>query len=146
MLPSIPVVAGDGFNSHPEDPELMGPDALMRFKAGEALPASQMPTPLVTARLACPQEWAVRLSRVRHGWAVASNWCGSGQTYSERGMRCCTWSGESRASPCGYGWPGRARGMASMGAGGFEGEPPAGRAGGASAGGDGGSHLWDHRH
>lgn len=47
MLPSIPVVPDDGFNSHPEDPKLMGPSALQRFKAGEKLPSSQMPTPLV---------------------------------------------------------------------------------------------------
>ena len=72
MLPSIPVVAGDGFNSHPEDPELMGPDALQRFKAGQVLPASQMPTPLVTARPAIPPGRSVRLSRARHTWAVAS--------------------------------------------------------------------------
>ena len=31
----------------PSDPKLMGPGALQRYAAGEALPATQMRTPLV---------------------------------------------------------------------------------------------------
>jgi len=56
MLPSIPVVPDDGFNSHPEDPKLMGPSALQRFKAGEKLPSSQMPTPLVELPLGATED------------------------------------------------------------------------------------------
>ena len=47
MLPSIEVVADDGFNSDPADPKNMGPDALLRYKAGESLPTASLPTPLV---------------------------------------------------------------------------------------------------
>jgi len=51
LLPAITVVADDPFNSSPTDPKLMGPDALRRHRAGERLPAVQMPTPLVRAWL-----------------------------------------------------------------------------------------------
>ena len=47
MLPKISVVAEDAFNSSPTDPNLMGPDALKRFRNGEQLRAAQIPTPLV---------------------------------------------------------------------------------------------------
>ena len=47
LLPEITVVDGDPFNSDPYDPSLMGPDALLRFRAGEKLPAVQARTPLV---------------------------------------------------------------------------------------------------
>ena len=47
LLPEIEVVADDPFNSHPTDPKHMGPDALQRFKSGEALPVARVPTPLV---------------------------------------------------------------------------------------------------
>ncbi len=50
LLPAITVVADDPFNSSPTDPKLMGPDALRRHRAGERLPAAQMPTPLVRSR------------------------------------------------------------------------------------------------
>ena len=51
MLPSIEVVPDDAFNSSPSDPKLMGPDALQRLRAGEMLPSTRAPTPLVCA---CP--------------------------------------------------------------------------------------------
>jgi Mg-chelatase subunit ChlI len=47
LLPEIEVVKDDAFNSHPTDPQLMGPDALERFKAGEELPRTFIKTPLV---------------------------------------------------------------------------------------------------
>lgn len=47
LLPAISVVEGDPFNSDPTDTNLMGPDVLMRFKAGEKLPVVQAKTPLV---------------------------------------------------------------------------------------------------
>lgn len=49
LLPTIDVVEGDAFNSHPTDPKLMGPGALERFRKGEKLPAGKMRTPLVGA-------------------------------------------------------------------------------------------------
>ena len=47
MLPKIDVVAEDAFNSSPTDPSLMGPDSLKRFRDGQQLRATQIPTPLV---------------------------------------------------------------------------------------------------
>jgi hypothetical protein len=55
LLPEIDVVAADPFNSHPTEPSLMGPSALERFVAGEALPVERVPTPLV---LTIPQPHA----------------------------------------------------------------------------------------
>lgn len=49
LLPPIEIVANDPFNSDPNDPKLMGPDALMRYKRGEQLPTAQSKTPLVRA-------------------------------------------------------------------------------------------------
>lgn len=56
MLPSIPVVPDDGFNSHPTDPKLMGPDTLQQFRDGATLPSTTMPTPLVSIDTACIQK------------------------------------------------------------------------------------------
>lgn len=53
MLPSIPVVPDDGFNSHPTDPKLMGPETLQHFREGATLPSTTMPTPLVSIHRAC---------------------------------------------------------------------------------------------
>jgi hypothetical protein len=49
LLPQMEVVEGDPFNSSPTDPQLMGPDALQRFRAGEKLPAVTAKTPLVSS-------------------------------------------------------------------------------------------------
>lgn len=50
MLPEIEVVADDAFNSDPADPKNMGPDARQRHAAGESLPTTHVPTPLVRIR------------------------------------------------------------------------------------------------
>ena len=47
LLPYITVVKDDPFNSDPNDPNLMGPDARIRFLQGEKLPVSEIKTPLV---------------------------------------------------------------------------------------------------
>lgn len=47
LLPMIDVVEGDPFNSDPDDPKSMGPDALQRWRAGEKLPLATTRTPLV---------------------------------------------------------------------------------------------------
>jgi Mg-chelatase subunit ChlI len=47
ILPDLDVVPGDPFNSSPIDISLMGPDVATRFKAGEKLVSSKIPTPLV---------------------------------------------------------------------------------------------------
>ncbi len=47
LLPDIPAVKDDPFNSSPTDPKYMGPDVLQRFKRGEQLPVTQIRTPLV---------------------------------------------------------------------------------------------------
>eukprot|EP00884_Botryococcus_braunii_P022593 jgi/Botrbrau1/9017/Bobra.0148s0117.1 len=56
LLPEIEVVAGDPFNSSPTDPKLMGPDAQMRFRAGEKLPVGRVPTPLVELPLGATED------------------------------------------------------------------------------------------
>jgi hypothetical protein len=43
----LQVVAGDPFNSHPSDPDLMGPEAHAAFKAGKPRPTLLARTPLV---------------------------------------------------------------------------------------------------
>ena len=48
MLPEIEVVQDDAFNSDPADPQNMGPEAAQRHRAGEALPTTRIPTPLVS--------------------------------------------------------------------------------------------------
>ena len=50
LLPNIPVVKDDPFNSDPTDPNLMGPDARIRFHQGEKLPVAEIKTPLVRGR------------------------------------------------------------------------------------------------
>ena len=47
LLPDITVVTNDPFNSDPHDTNLMGPEALERRRAGEALEAENIRTPLV---------------------------------------------------------------------------------------------------
>lgn len=58
MLPKIDVVAEDAFNSSPTDPNLMGPDALLRFRDGQQLRATQIPTPLVRPHSRAPPHGA----------------------------------------------------------------------------------------
>lgn len=56
VLPFIDIIEGDPFNSSPTDPKIMGPDALQRFQAGEALPAARMRTPLVELPLGATED------------------------------------------------------------------------------------------
>lgn len=56
LLPEIDVVEGDPFNSDPYDPKVMGPDALMRYKAGEKLPVKKGKTPLVELPLGATED------------------------------------------------------------------------------------------
>ncbi|KAF8073212.1 chlI [Scenedesmus sp. PABB004] len=56
LLPPMEVVEGDPFNSSPTDPTLMGPDALARLRAGEALPAVTARTPLVELPLGATED------------------------------------------------------------------------------------------
>lgn len=56
VLPFIDVVKGDAFNSHPTDTKRMGPSALERVAAGEALPSEQMRTPLVELPLGATED------------------------------------------------------------------------------------------
>jgi magnesium chelatase subunit I len=56
LLPEIPVVKNDAFNSSPTDPQLMGPDALERYKAGEALEATTMRVPMVEVPLGTTED------------------------------------------------------------------------------------------
>ena len=53
LLPMIPVVPDDPFNSSPTDVKMMGPDVLQRHQNGEQLPAGEARTPLVSAALHC---------------------------------------------------------------------------------------------
>ena len=56
LLPEIDVVVDDPFNSSPTDPKYMGPDALQRFRAGEALPTAKVRTPLVELPLGATED------------------------------------------------------------------------------------------
>ncbi|GAB4818168.1 hypothetical protein N2152v2_005214 [Parachlorella kessleri] len=56
LLPEIDVIPEDPFNSSPTDPKLMGPEALQRARAGEALPATRMRTPLVELPLGATED------------------------------------------------------------------------------------------
>ena len=51
LLPMIPVVPDDPFNSSPTDVKMMGPDVLRRYQNGEQLPAGEARTPLVGSEL-----------------------------------------------------------------------------------------------
>ena len=53
LLPMIPVVPDDPFNSSPTDVKMMGPDVLQRHQNGEQLPAGEARTPLVSPALHC---------------------------------------------------------------------------------------------
>ena len=47
LLPKIDVVTDDSFNSSPTDPQLMGPEAYLKYEAGDSLPSTTAQTPLV---------------------------------------------------------------------------------------------------
>ena len=54
LLPQIEVVADDPFNSSPNDPKVMGPEALERFNRGEQLSTARVKTPLASALCQLP--------------------------------------------------------------------------------------------
>lgn len=54
LLPEIEVVEDDAFNSSPLEPQLMGPQALQSFTAGQALQAKRAKTPLVCLTIQLP--------------------------------------------------------------------------------------------
>jgi len=56
LLPPIPVVPGDDFNSSPTDPRLMGPDVLAQVRAGGAPDSVLAPTPLVELPLGATED------------------------------------------------------------------------------------------
>lgn len=56
LLPQIDVVVDDPFNSHPTDPKLMGPEALLQFRSGKPLPATKARTPLVELPLGATED------------------------------------------------------------------------------------------
>jgi len=56
LLPEIDVVVDDPFNSHPTDPKLMGPEALLQFRSGKQLPATKARTPLVELPLGATED------------------------------------------------------------------------------------------
>lgn len=56
LLPDIEVVEGDGFNSDPKDPKMMGPDALQRWRNGQKLPSVTIRTPLVELPLGATED------------------------------------------------------------------------------------------
>ena len=56
LLPEIPVVKNDAFNSHPSDPELMGPEALEAFRASTKLEETTMRVPMVEVPLGTTED------------------------------------------------------------------------------------------
>jgi len=56
LLPEIPVVPNDPFNSSPEDPELMGPEVLAKFRTGESIDATTMRVPMVEVPLGTTED------------------------------------------------------------------------------------------
>ncbi|KXZ54541.1 hypothetical protein GPECTOR_4g606 [Gonium pectorale] len=56
LLPEMKVVAGDPFNSHPEDPELMSEEVRNRVKAGEQMPVGAKKIPMVDLPLGATED------------------------------------------------------------------------------------------
>jgi len=56
LLPQVPVVAKDPFNSDPHDPELMSEEVRQRIKAGEQLPVGSMKIPMVDLPLGATED------------------------------------------------------------------------------------------
>lgn len=56
VLPFLDVVENDPFNSSPDDPKMMGPDALEHFSKGEQMPSTQIRTPLVELPLGATED------------------------------------------------------------------------------------------
>ena len=56
LLPEIDVVAGDPFNSSPDDPQLMGPDVREKYGRGETLETTKMRVPMVEVPLGTTED------------------------------------------------------------------------------------------
>ncbi|MCY3536985.1 MAG: magnesium chelatase ATPase subunit I [Synechococcus sp. SB0667_bin_8] len=56
LLPEIAVVAGDPYNSSPQDPDLMSAEVLQRLEQGEALPTEQRQVPMVDLPLGATED------------------------------------------------------------------------------------------
>ena len=56
LLPEIAVVAGDPYNSSPQDPNLMSAEVLQRLEQGEALPTEQRQVPMVDLPLGATED------------------------------------------------------------------------------------------
>lgn len=56
LLPEIAVVAGDPYNSSPQDPDLMSAEVLQRLEQGEALPIEQRQVPMVDLPLGATED------------------------------------------------------------------------------------------
>lgn len=56
LLPAIPIVKDDPFNSHPTDRELMSTEVLERFLSGEVLETDEMITPMVDLPLGATED------------------------------------------------------------------------------------------
>ena len=56
LLPEIAVVAGDPYNSSPQDPDLMSTEVLQRLEQGEALPTEQRQVPMVDLPLGATED------------------------------------------------------------------------------------------
>ncbi len=56
LLPEIAVVAGDPYNSSPQDPDLMSAEVLQRVEQGEALPTEQRQVPMVDLPLGATED------------------------------------------------------------------------------------------
>ena len=56
LLPEIAVVAGDPYNSSPQDPDLMSVEVLQRLEQGEVLPTEQRQVPMVDLPLGATED------------------------------------------------------------------------------------------
>merc|ERR1719373_1526903 len=56
ILPEIQIVANDPFNSSPNDPELMGPEVVEKFSAGDAMETSSMRVPMIDLPLGATED------------------------------------------------------------------------------------------
>ncbi|MEM6754566.1 MAG: magnesium chelatase ATPase subunit I [Cyanobacteria bacterium P01_C01_bin.38] len=56
LLPEVPVVADDPFNSHPSDPDIMGDEARQKHELGEDIAVTQMKVPMVDLPLGATED------------------------------------------------------------------------------------------
>ncbi|MGD1912820.1 MAG: magnesium chelatase ATPase subunit I [Rivularia sp. (in: cyanobacteria)] len=56
LLPEVPVVAEDPFNSHPSDPDMMGDEARQKLELGENIPIDHMKVPMVDLPLGATED------------------------------------------------------------------------------------------